>query len=245
MMGLMVLSVRAQDDETLTFTVNNVSFEMVKVKAGTFVMGCTDEQGGDCDYDEKPSHQVTLTQNYYVGKFEVTQELYEVVMGSNPSNFKAYDRPVEMVSWNEALDFCTELSRLTGRQFTLPTEAEWEYSARGGHKGMDTKYSGSSSVDKVAWYGDNSGDQTHPVGKLQPNELGVYDMSGNVWEWCKDWYGDYSSAAQTDPQGPSAGSYHVIRGGDWHYSARGCSVAYRSGDPGYPYDVIGFRVVLH
>ena len=174
-------------------------------------------------------------------------------MGRNPSKFRSYDRPVEQVSWNEALDFCTELSRLTGRHFTLPTEAQWEYAARGGHKAANTKYSGSSSIDKVAWYDQNAYNKgerspdygTHPVGKLQPNELGVYDMSGNVWEWCYDWYGDYSSGVQTDPKGPSTGSYRVYRGGSWNDNARFCSVAYRGKvSPGYSIYSMGFRLVL-
>ena len=244
---------RKQDESSLTITVGDVSFEMIKVKAGTFVMGCTDEQGGDCYNDEKAYHRVTLTEDYYIGKFEVTQELYEAVMGRNPSKFRSYDRPVEQVSWNEALDFCTELSRLTGRHFTLPTEAQWEYAARGGHKAANTKYSGSSSIDKVAWYDQNAYNKgerspdygTHPVGKLQPNELGVYDMSGNVWEWCYDWYGDYSSGVQTDPKGPSTGSYRVYRGGSWNDNARFCSVAYRGKvSPGYSIYSMGFRLVL-
>ena len=232
--------------QMITITAGNVSFDMIKVEAGTFTMGCTSEQGGDCYGDESPYHRVTISSDYYIGKFEVTQELYQAVMGTNPSNWKAYDRPVEMVSWNDAMEFCAELSRMTGRRFTLPTEAEWEYAARGGKKSTNAKYSGSSSVANVAWYDGNSGRQTHPVGKLRPNELGIYDMSGNVWEWCLDWYGSYSSASQTDPMGPGSGSIRVLRGGSWHNGAKGCRVSYRNGNtPGSrPYDS-GFRVVLH
>ena len=176
----------------------------------------------------------------------MTQELYEAVMRVNPSNWKSFDRPVEMVSWNDAQEFCAELSRLTGRRFTLPTEAEWEYAARGGKKSTSAKYSGSSSVAAVAWYNGNSGGQTHPVGKLRANELGIYDMSGNVWEWCYDWYGNYSSTSQTDPVGPGSGSSRVLRGGSWYDGARRCRVANR-GDysPDGRSDDIGFRVVLH
>ena len=219
---------------------------MVKVEAGSFVMGCTSEQGGDCDGDESPYHRVTITQDYYIGKFEVTQELYEAVMGTNPSSWKSFDRPVENVSWNDAQEFCAELSRMTGRRFSLPTEAEWEYAARGGKKSTGAKYSGSSSTANVAWYDGNSGGQTHPVGRLRPNELGIYDMSGNVWEWCYDWFGNYSSASQTDPMGPGTGSSRVLRGGSWHSSAWGCRVASRGinrPDNRNRYD--GFRVVLH
>ncbi len=236
----------SQGAATLTFTVGGVSFEMIKVEAGTFTMGCTSEQGSDCYDDEKPYHRVTISQDYYIGKFEVTQELYEAVMGINPSSWKAFDRPVENVSWNDAQEFCAELSRMTGRRFTLPTEAEWEYAARGGNKSTNAKYSGSSSVANVAWYDGNSGSQTHPVGRLRPNELGIYDMSGNVWEWCLDWFGNYSSASQTDPMGPGSGSGRVLRGGSWGSSARGCRVTGRNGyAPGNRNHYGGIRVVLH
>lgn len=231
---------------SLNFSVNGVNFEMIKVEAGSFTMGCTYEQGGDCYDWEKPSHRVTITQDYYIGKFEVTQELYQAVMGTNPSNWNEYNRPVENVSWNDAMEFCAELSRLTGRQFTLPTEAEWEYAARGGKKSTSAKYSGSSSINNVAWYDGNSGNQTHPVGKLRPNELGIYDMSGNVLEWCLDWYGDYSSANQTDPMGPSSGSYRVLRGGGWGSLAKICRVSDRDYlTPDSRIIDFGFRVVLH
>ena len=231
---------------TITITAGNVSFEMIKVEAGSFIMGCTNEQGSDCYDSENPSHRVTITQDYYIGKYEVTQELYEAVMGVNPSRWKAYNRPVEMVSWNDAQEFCAELSRMTGRRFTLPTEAEWEYAARGGKKNTNAKYSGSSSVNNVAWYDGNSGNQTHPVGTLRPNELGIYDMSGNVWEWCQDWYGSYSSTSQTDPAGPGSGSDRVLRGGSWGSGARGCRVAYRFNiTPDYRSNYFGFRIVLH
>lgn len=234
----------SQGAATLTFTVGGVSFEMIKVEAGSFIMGCTSEQGGECESDESPYHRVTISRDYYIGKFEVTQELYEAVMGTNPSNWKAFDRPVEMVSWNDAMEFCAELSRMTGRRFTLPTEAEWEYAARGGNKTTNAKYSGSSSINNVAWYNGNSGSQTHPVGRLRPNELGIYDMSGNVCEWCLDWYGNYGSASQTDPMGPSSGSYRVLRGGSRGHIAELCRVSDRdSGTPAGRYG--GFRVVLH
>ena len=224
----------------------NVSFEMIKVEAGSYIMGCTSEQGGDCYGSESPYHRVTISNDYYIGKYEVTQELYEAVMRVNPSNWKSFDRPVEMVSWNDAQEFCAELSRLTGRRFSLPTEAEWEYAARGGNKSTSAKYSGSSSVAAVAWYDGNSGSQTHPVGKLRANELGIYDMSGNVWEWCYDWYGSYGSASQTDPVGPGSGQYRVLRGGSWRSIAGGCRVANRSNNtPDDRSSYNGFRVVLH
>lgn len=233
------------NNSIITIKVGNVSFDMVKVEAGSFIMGCTDEQVGECDSDERPYHRVTITQDYYIGKFEVTQELYEAVMGVNPSNWKAFDRPVENVSWNDAQEFCNELRRMTGRRFRLPTEAEWEYAARGGKKSTNAKYSGSSSVANVAWYDGNSGSQTHPVGRLRANELGIYDMSGNVWEWCYDWYGNYSSGSQTDPMGPGSGSDRVNRGGGWLIYAGHCRVSDRgSRTPSFRDDYLGFRVVL-
>lgn len=234
-----------QNADVITVTVAGVSFDMIKVEAGSFILGCTSEQGGDCYADESPYHRVTITQDYYIGKFEVTQELWEAVMGTNPSNWKAFDRPVENVGWNDAQEFCAELNRMTGRHFRLPTEAEWEYAARGGKKSTNAKYSGSSSVANVAWYDGNSGSQTHPVGKLRPNELGIYDMSGNVWEWCQDWKGSYSSASQTDPQGPSSGSLRVLRGGSWFNFVRHCRVSSRGGDvPDLRDNRNGFRLVL-
>lgn len=229
----------------LTITAGGVSFDVVRVKAGTFVMGCTDEQNRECDNDENPSHRVTISQDYYIGKFEVTQDLFEAVMGYNPSNWKASNLPVENVRWDEAQEFCNKLSRMTGRRFALPTEAQWEYAARGGMKSVGYKYCGSSEISDVAWYVENSYRQTHPVGSLRPNELGLYDMSGNVWEWCQDWYGDYSSSSQRDPKGPNSGSIHVLRGGGWDLDAESLRVANRGNyasdfSSGY----YGFRVVM-
>ena len=227
-----------------TFTVNGVSFTMIAVKGGTFTMGATSEQGSDAYSDERPTHQVTLS-DYYIGETEVMQELWKAVMGSNPSYFSGTNLPVECVSWNDCQTFITKLNQLTGKNFRLPTEAEWEYAARGGQKSKGYKYAGSNALSDVAWYWDNSSSKTHPVKQKQANELGLYDMSGNVWEWCQDWYGNYGSAAQTNPTGPSSGSYRVCRGGGWYYSASGCRVADRGGDsPGSRYSDWGFRVVL-
>ncbi|MCI7377249.1 MAG: formylglycine-generating enzyme family protein [Bacteroidales bacterium] len=226
------------------FYVNGVSFEMVYVEGGTFDMGATTEQGSDTEYDEKPVHRVTLS-DYYIGKFEVTQELWEAVMGSNPSYFKGAQNPVEKVSWNDCQEFVTELNSLTGRTFRLPTEAEWEYAARGGNKSRHYKYSGSVNIGNVAWYYDNSGSSTHAVGTKTANELGIYDMSGNVSELCSDWYGGYSAGAQTNPQGPSSGSRRVLRGGSWYSYASGCRVSARNDcGPGYSYIDGGLRLVL-
>lgn len=188
-------------------------FDMVYVEGGTFTMGATSEQGSDAYSDESPAHSVTVS-DFYIGKYEVTQAQWRAVMGSNPSKFKGDNLPVEQVSWNDIQKFITKLNTMTGKTFRLPTEAEWEYAARGGNKSKGYKYSGSNTLDNVGWYY-NSGGKTHPVGQKQPNELGLYDMSGNVWEWCQDWYGSYSSSSQTNPTGPSSGSYRVLRGGDW------------------------------
>ena len=211
-----------------TFTVNGVSFTMVRVDGGTFTMGATKEQRSDALDSEKPAHQVTLA-TYMIGETEVTQALWQAVMGKNPSHFQdTPQNPVEQVSWADCQEFVKKLSRLTGKTFRLPTEAEWEYAARGGNKSKHYKYSGDSSIDAVAWYGGNSGDKTHPVKGTAPNELGLYDMSGNVWEWCEDWYGSYGSSAQSNPKGLSTGFSRVSRGGGWNYYFESCRVSYRS-----------------
>ena len=192
-----------------------------------------------------PSHEVVISKDYYIGKFEVTQELWEAVMGTNPSKYKGADRPVECVKWAECMVFCNELSRLTGREFRLPTEAEWEFAARGGKKSNSTMYSGSSSVDNVAWYLRNSDGRTHPVGKFFPNELGIYDMNGNVREWCSDWYDKYDSDTQTDPQGPDNGKNHVVRGGGCLSAEKACRVFSRNSMNNSLYSLdLGFRLVL-
>lgn len=226
------------------FTVNGVSFEMVRVEGGTFRMGATSEQEDEADSDEKPVHSVTLS-SYYIGKTEVTQALWQAVMGSNPSNFKGSNLPVECVSWNDCQEFIQKLNRLTGRNFRLPTEAEWEFACRGGNNSRGYKYSGSNNLGSVAWYDDNSGGQTHPVATKAPNELGIYDMSGNVWEWCSDWYADYTSYSQTDPTGPHSGSGRVRRGGGWFSLARYCRSSIRfNGIPTNRSDGIGLRLAL-
>ena len=216
--------------------------EMVFVKGGMFTMGATSEQGSDADSDETPTHSVTLS-DFYIGKYEVTQAQWRAVMGNNPSYFKGDNLPVECVSWNDIQKFIKKLNAQTGKNFRLPTEAEWEYAARGGNQSRGYKYSGSNDRNN-AWYKDNSSSKTHPVGQKQPNELGIYDMSGNVWEWCQDWYGSYSSSSQTNPTGPSSGSYRVLRGGSWYSNARYCRVSSRDG---YRADIsinsYGFRLV--
>ena len=217
-------------DDVITIPVKDgICIEMVKVEGGTFMMGATSEMKNP-NSNEKPVHQVTLTNDYYMGKYEVTQALWQAVMGSNPSNFKGDNLPVETVNWNDCQEFISKLNSLTGRKFRLPTEAEWEYAARGGKKSRGYQYSGSSNISDVAWYDENSGSKTHPVGTKQANELGIYDMTGNVWEWCSDWYGSYSSSSQTNPMGSDSGAKRVRRGGSWCYIARICRSSYRYGD---------------
>ena len=217
---------------------------MVYVSGGTFTMGATSEQGGDAYDVEKPAHSVTLSGSY-IGKYEVTQELWKAVMGSNPSNFKGDNLPVEQVSWNDVQEFLRKLNAMTGKRYRLPTEAEWEFAARGGNSSRGYKYSGSNSFGSVAWYYDNSGGRTHAVGTKSPNELGIYDMSGNVYEWCQDWYGGYSSSSQRNPKGPNSGSHRVVRGCCWSGDARFCRVSYRYYlTPVYRNNVLGFRLAL-
>ena len=227
-----------------TFTVAGVSFTMVFVEGGTFTMGATSEQGSEAYGDEKPTHSVTLS-SYYIGETEVTQALWQAVMGNNPSYFKGDNLPVERVSYNDVKEFITKLNQKTGKTFRLPTEAEWEYAARGGKESKGYKYSGSDNIDDVAWYYENSNNKTHPVKTKRPNELGIYDMSGNVWEWCSDWYGKYTSEAQTNPQGPSGGSNRVSRGGSWIINARYCRASNRYFDDlSFLYIILGFRLAL-
>ena len=230
-----------------TFTVNGVDFDMIEVEGGTFTMGATEEQGSDVSDNEKPAHQVMLSP-YYIGKTEVTQELWEAVMGSNPSFFSGNkNRPVENVSWDDCQVFINKLNRLTGKRFRLPTEAEWEYAARGGKKSKGYKYSGSNTIDDVAWYDTNSAGTTHPVASKAPNELGLYDMSGNVWEWCSDWYGKsyYEESPEPNPIGPEIGTLRVKRGGDWYFSANKCRVSFRnSNSQHYQTSENGLRLVL-
>ena len=228
-----------------TITVGGVSFKMIAVEGGTFQMGSPESDAEAYD-DEKPQHEVTLS-NYYIGETEVTQELWEAVMGSNPSYFVGPKLPVENVSWDDCQAFIGKLNAQTGKTFRLPTEAEWEYAARGGKKSKGYTYSGSNTIAEVAWYGKNSNNETHDVALKAPNELGIYDMSGNVGEWCQDRYGAtyYENSSTTDPQGPASGTYRVLRGGGWDGSAWGCRVAIRGyTNPGNGYNDSGLRLVL-
>ena len=224
--------------------------DMVLVRGGTFMMGCTEEQENDCESivnNERPVHQVTLTRDYYIGKYEVTQAQWKAVMGAdnNPSSFRGDDLPVESVSWPEVQEFITRLNVLTGGSYRLPTEAEWEFAARGGNQSLGYKYSGSNNASEVAWYVGSSGNQTHPVGTKAANELGIHDMSGNVFEWIDESYGFYRSGAQIDPHQPGTNwIYNLFRGGSWYSDARDARVAAR----GYSViailrsDSLGFRL---
>lgn len=234
----------------LTFTVGGVNFTMKLVEGGTFQMGAQRTNSSGQNYipyvysSESPVHSVTLS-TFYMGETEVTQALWQAVMGSNPSYFKGGNLPVERVSWNDCQEFIRKLNQKTDRNFRLPTEAEWEYAARGGKKSNRYKYAGSDVIGNVAWYHDNSRIQTHPVATKSPNELGLYDMSGNVWEWCSDKYDSYSSGSQTNPQGSFYGSTRVLRGGSWCDFAVDCRVSIRGNDgPGYTISNYGFRLVL-
>ena len=225
-------------------SVDNVSFNMIRVDGGTFMMGATNEQIGAAESDERPVHQVTIAP-FYIGETEVSQALWEIVMGYNPSYFNGSNRPVENISWDDCQEFIQKLNQKTGRNFRLPTEAEWEFAARGGNKSCRYKYSGSNNIKDVARFTENSKNKTHAVKTKEANELGLYDMSGNVWEWCNDRYGSYSSSIQTNPTGPSSGSLRVYRGGSWNYAEWHCRVSERSGDkPNNRASDFGLRLAL-
>ncbi|MCH5178055.1 MAG: formylglycine-generating enzyme family protein [Prevotellaceae bacterium] len=208
-----------------TYTVNGVSFVMVAVEGGTFEMGSNEGMR-----HLQPVHSVTLS-SYYIGQTEVTQALWEAVMGENPSfYFKGGDLPVDYVSWDNCQEFVAKLNELTGENFRLPTEAEWEFAAKGGNKSKGYTYSGSDEIDNVAWYIENCNQRPHSVGTKEANELGIYDMSGNAWEWCQDWYGFYPDSEQTNPTGPASGSLKVQRGGCWLGDAKSCYTIDRAGN---------------
>ncbi len=254
-----VVQIAANNRTIKSVNLVGVFMPMVSIPAGTFIMGCTSEQS-NCADDELPTHQVTLSA-YSIGKYEVTQKQYREVMGINPSSSVGENKPVEQITWAKAVEFCNSLSRKDGltpaytingstvtcnfqaNGYRLPTEAEWEYAARGGSKSTNTKFSGSNIIDDVAWYGANSSNTTHDVGTKAPNQLGIYDMSGNVYEWCWDWSGSYSSQSVTDPRGPNTGIYRRLRGGSFGLPDNYCRTTYRingvSAGPIY----CGFRVV--
>lgn len=234
--------------ETKDFTVNGITFKMVKVEGGTFTMGATAEQGMEAEYNEKPVHEVTL-QDYYIGQTEVTQALWNAVMDYNPSYTRGDTNPVDKVSWNECKDFVEVLTELTGLPFRLPTEAEWEYAARGGKHSKGYKYAGSDDPEEVAWFVANAGEKSHPVAGKKPNELGLYDMSGNLYEWCEDKYLMYDGS---EPQysekmlkSDKKREFHIERGGCWNYGPTMCRVAYRhAGNYTHMYAYDGLRLAL-
>lgn len=214
----------AQQPTVIEVTANGVSFNMVEVKGGRFNMGGTAEQF-NCEDDEFPIHVVSLD-DYYIGETEVTQALWQAVMNDNPSGFQGENLPVERVTWLECQDFVNKLTALTGITFRLPTESEWEFAARGGIYTKYYQYSGSNDIDEVAWWGDTN--STHEVATKKPNELGIYDMSGNVFEWCQDYFGDYDMMPADSPTGPESGETRVRRGGSWGGSAKGPRISFRN-----------------
>jgi formylglycine-generating enzyme required for sulfatase activity len=240
-----LVSNRTHASESEFFNVRGVPFEMVFVEGGSFMMGC-DTNSVRCIRDEVPMHRVTLS-DFYIGKSEVTQLLWQAVMGNNPSKLKGDHLPVELVSYKDCQTFIKRLSEITGRQFAMPTEAQWEYSARGGNKSRGYKYSGSNDIDAVAWYSGNSGGRPRRVADKLPNELGIYDMTGNVFEWCSDWYNEkyYESSPEESPTGFALGTFRVFRGGSWRNTPQFCNVTRRNYiRPDKRYNDLGLRLVL-
>jgi formylglycine-generating enzyme required for sulfatase activity len=247
-------------DKNLIFIVKGVSFEMIFVDSGTFLMGCSDERR-DCYNNEVPAHKVTLS-NFYMGKYEVTQKLWYAVMGitieqqhklaGTVSVFgKGDNLPMYYINYNDCIAFCAKLNKLLSNQlpkgykFRIPTEAQWEYAARGGDKNNGYKYSGSNSIDEVAWYNGNSREETHEVGTKAANELGIYDMSGNIEEWCRDGSNDYFNTPATNPISPNTDFVYVFRGGSFSHSMTDCRVYFRRSSNGtIRYGNIGLRICL-
>ncbi|MBM3859038.1 MAG: formylglycine-generating enzyme family protein [Verrucomicrobia bacterium] len=218
-----------------------VTMDFVLIRPGNFTMGS--DKGSS---DEKPARKVTITKPFYLGKFEVTQEQWQAVMGSNPSNFKGAKNPVDTVNWEDCLTFVRKLGeKVPGYTFRLPTEAEWEYACRAGSSSEYCYGDDTGGLGDYAWYSNNSGSKTHTVGEKKPNTWGLYDMHGNVYEWCQDWYGNYSTNAETDPVGPSSGSNRVLRGGSWSRNASTCRSAIRYNfNPSNRFYIYGLRVVV-
>lgn len=240
-----ILALAPHSEDKMRLTVDGVSFTMIKVDGGSFYMGATYEQESEAMWWENPVHYVTLS-GYYIGETEVTQALWKAVMGHNPSRFVGDNFPVDCVSWDDCVQFCHALSQRTGKRFRLPTEAEWEFAARGGNKSRHYKYSGSNNLYDVAWCVDNSDSIAHPVKVKKPNELGIYDMAGNAWEWCNDyWVATFEKYAENNPQGPSSGEYRVHRGGGWLNRPTHCRISYRyKALQSRRNDFRGFRLVM-
>lgn len=232
--------------EDYTETVFGMSLDMVYVKGGVFEMGATVEQEEDAYDDEKPVRKIRLD-SYHIGKYEVTQAQWRAVMGSDPVVSYLYGEgdnyPAYFISWDMAQEFCKRLSEKTGEKYVLPTEAQWEYAARGGNKSKHFKYAGGDIMYEVAWYSENAATRTHPVGTKKPNELGIYDMSGNINEWCSDWYAEYDEKDNYNPQGPEEGTYRIRRGGCWFTDIKYCRVSFRNDFPRSKLLYFGFRVV--
>lgn len=240
------LAIKAQNQTVQDSILDQLKCNMIAIDSGSFIMGCALKQEADCFDDEKPSHTVAVS-SFRMGKYEVIQAEWEAVMGSNPSYFQNCPTcPVEQVSWDDIQIFLRKLNGLTGVNYRLPTEAEWEYAARGGNRSSGTLYSGSDSLGAVAWYDANSGEQTHPAGQKHPNVLGLCDMSGNVWEWCSDWFDRdyYKYSPSNSPSGPDSSTYRVIRGGSLTNDAVSCRVSYRDHfNPDARFNNFGFRLV--
>lgn len=227
---------------------NSIGMKLVLILPGSFWMGSPEEEFGRKPVETQ--HQVSISNWYYLGRYEVTQGQYEKVMGNNPSTFKGAKNPVETVSWEDAVSFCTKLSEVpeekaAGRVYRLPTEAEWEYACRAGSTTAFGYGDSANSLGEYEWVAENSEKKTHPVGEKRPNRWGLYDMHGNVIEWCQDWYADYPSDASTDPKGPNGGSCRVVRGGSWNLDGAFCRSARRFNyAPTIRSGVFGFRLAL-
>lgn len=229
------------DENTRTFSIDNVKFRMKRVEKGTFSMGATSEMENPWD-EEKPVHTVNITHDYWMGETEVTQALWETVMGKNPSEFKDPQIPVNNINWDDCHAFISKLNEQTGMKFRLPTEAEWEFAARGGNLSNHTQYSGSANAEEVAWC---NTDEPEAVATKKPNELGIYDMTGNMWEWCEDYSGDYSAEIQTNPTGPASGYDRIYRGGGFNVRAWYGHISYRGfAAPSKKQNDLGLRLAL-
>jgi len=240
--GLATITARTDNNVSASCKLKVYKLGMVLVEGGTFVMGCTNEQGSDCYSYELPNHNVTVS-SFKISRYPVTQKEWVAIMGNNPSYYLGDFHPVEMVSWEDVQQYIKKLNVATGKKYRLATEAEWEFAARGGNKSNEYKYSGSSQIDDVAWYDGNSSNITHPVGSKIPNELGIYDMNGNVWEWCSDWFGAYLAIPQNDPHGPATGTTRIVRGGCWYNISKNCRVSTRYPvEPKSRLNGVGFRL---